>query len=188
MNCWPPWRSCMSRTVTMVQWRSSLIWWRNVLTRGLWVLFCSGSARLILNTTATFLSLMLCICVIGCIGADPHLIQSSVNTASQGWLDSESPSPHGEVLQVGQSWRFFTTVDTKPMFLKNLCVLHQLFFDLQQLSLFAVIFAERNESRTVIRIKVLHILSFVLSTNRQLYEVCMVTCAVTCQTACHCVF
>ncbi|XP_075895879.1 tuberin isoform X2 [Nelusetta ayraudi] len=28
----------------------------------------------------------------------------------------------------------------------------------------------RNESRTVIRIKVLHILSFVLSTNRQLYE------------------
>lgn len=38
-------------------------------------------------------------------------------------------------------------------------------------------FADRNESRTVIRIKVLHILSFVLSTNRQLYEVCMcVTC------------
>lgn len=31
---------------------------------------------------------------------------------------------------------------------------------------------ERNETRSVIRIKVLHILSFVLSTNRQLYEVC----------------
>lgn len=29
----------------------------------------------------------------------------------------------------------------------------------------------RNEARSVIRIKVLHILSFVLSTNRQLYEV-----------------
>lgn len=33
------------------------------------------------------------------------------------------------------------------------------------------VIAGRNESRTVIRIKVLHILSFVLSTNRQLYEV-----------------
>ncbi len=35
--------------------------------------------------------------------------------------------------------------------------------------------SERNETRSVIRIKVLHILSFVLSTNRQLYEVCMLT-------------
>lgn len=50
------------------------------------------------------------LCVIGCIGADPHLIQSSVNTASQGWVDSESPSPHGQVLQVSQSWWFLITV------------------------------------------------------------------------------
>ena len=35
--------------------------------------------------------------------------------------------------------------------------------------------SERNETRSVIRIKVLHILSFVLSTNRQLYEVCTLT-------------
>lgn len=178
----------MSRTVTMVQWRSSLIWWRNVLTRGLWVLFCPGSARLILHTTATFLSLMLCMCVIGCIGADPHLIQSSVNTASQGQLDSESPSPHGEVLQVGQSWRFLTTVVIKPMFLKDLCVFKSALLWFAIIVSFCCYFAERNESRTVIRIKVLHILSFVLSTNRQLYEVCMVTCGVACKMARDCIF
>lgn len=39
------------------------------------------------------------------------------------------------------------------------------------------VISERNETRSVIRIKVLHILSFVLSTNRQLYEVCIYTFA-----------
>lgn len=56
------------------------------------------------------------LCVTGCISADPHLIQSSVNPASQGWLDSESPSPHGQVLQVSQSWWFLITVVIRRVF------------------------------------------------------------------------
>lgn len=47
---------------------------------------------------------------IGSIRADPHLIQSPVDTAGQGWVDSESPSPHGEVLPVGRRREFLSAV------------------------------------------------------------------------------
>ncbi len=97
----------MSRTGTMAPQRSSLAWWRNVLTRDLLVLFFHSVSHLaLLHTTAASLISNLCaygvcVCVIGCISADPHLIQGSVHPASQGWLDSEPSSPHGEILQVG---------------------------------------------------------------------------------------
>ncbi|XP_051765585.1 tuberin isoform X5 [Ctenopharyngodon idella] len=54
------------------------------------------------------------------------------------------------------SYRAQSIQPAKDGWLQNLLKLMEKFF--------------RNESRTVIRIKVLHILSFVLSTNRQLYE------------------
>ncbi|XP_042619497.1 tuberin-like isoform X6 [Cyprinus carpio] len=54
------------------------------------------------------------------------------------------------------SYRAQSIQPAKDGWLQNLLKLVEKFF--------------RNESRTVIRIKVLHILSFVLSTNRQLYE------------------
>uniref|UniRef100_A0A673G1W9 Tuberin n=1 Tax=Sinocyclocheilus rhinocerous TaxID=307959 RepID=A0A673G1W9_9TELE len=54
------------------------------------------------------------------------------------------------------SYRAQSIQPAKDGWLQNLLKLTEKFF--------------RNESRTVIRIKVLHILSFVLSTNRQLYE------------------
>uniref|UniRef100_A0A671PSJ3 Tuberin n=1 Tax=Sinocyclocheilus anshuiensis TaxID=1608454 RepID=A0A671PSJ3_9TELE len=54
------------------------------------------------------------------------------------------------------SYRAQSIQPAKDRWLQNLLKLMEKFF--------------RNESRTVIRIKVLHILSFVLSTNRQLYE------------------
>lgn len=119
------------------------------------------------------------LCVTGCISADPHLIQSSVNPASQGWLDSESPSPHGQVLQVSQSWWFLITVVIRRVFFK-FCFKEPCLWFAISVS-FWCHSANRNESRTVIRIKVLHILSFVLSTNRQLYEVCVITLGLTCK-------
>lgn len=44
-------------------------------------------------------------------------------------------------------------------------------FEYYNVSLSLLCLSVRNETRSVIRVKVLNILSFVLSTNRQLYEV-----------------
>lgn len=48
---------------------------------------------------------LLCVCVFvtGRIGADPHLLQSPVHPAGQGWLDPEPLPPHGEILQAGHA-------------------------------------------------------------------------------------
>lgn len=55
----------------------------------------------LLHTAASFLILLLLLCVTGCLSADPHLIQGPVYPASQGRLDPEPSPPHGEILQVG---------------------------------------------------------------------------------------
>lgn len=96
----------MSRTVTTAQQRSSSFWWRNVLTRGLLVLFhpVLSSGPLAHRWHFSNLNLVFVfVCMTGCVSADPHLVQSSVYTASQGWMDSEPSPPHGEILQVGRT-------------------------------------------------------------------------------------
>lgn len=48
----------------------------------------------------------LCVCVFlaGRLSSDPDLVQSSVHTASQGWVDPEPSPPHGKILQVQKTF------------------------------------------------------------------------------------
>lgn len=48
----------------------------------------------------SFSSVPVCVFMTGCFSSDPDLVQSSVHTASQGWVDPEPSPPHGKILQV----------------------------------------------------------------------------------------